>query len=188
MRTKLKNILVPVLAALVFLFPFSIMCHAQSLSQAAARINLQVGTAVNPFFFSNPQYAQTVAREFNMIEPENAMKWTATEPASGKFNFTAGDEVVAFAAMHHMKVRGHNLLWGEHNPAWLASGQFTAEQLHDVMKAHIIAVASHYRGKVFAWDVVNEALGNHGEVKPGIWYDRPGIGLAGKGTEYVAQA
>ncbi|MHB8653101.1 MAG: endo-1,4-beta-xylanase [Terriglobia bacterium] len=188
MRRQLKNILTYVLAALVLLFISVLPCHAQSLSQAAARINLQVGTAVNPFFFSNPQYAETLAREFNMIEPENAMKWTATEPAPGKFNFTAGDEVIAFAAAHHMKVRGHNLLWGQHNPAWLDSGQFTTDQLRDMMKAHIIAVASHYRGKVFAWDVVNEALGNHGEVKPGIWYDRPGIGLAGKGTEYVAQA
>ena len=188
MHRKLRNISTPVLATLVLLFPFVLPCPAQTLSQAAARINLQVGTAVNPALFSEPQYARTLAREFNMIEPENAMKWTATEPAPGEFNFTAGDAVVAFAVAHPMKVRGHNLLWGEHNPAWLGSGQFTTEQLHEMMKAHIIAVASHYRGKVFAWDVVNEALGNRGEVKHSIWYDRPGIGMAGKETEYVAQA
>lgn len=188
MRKKSTKILALALATAIFPFLAVAPFTAQTLRQEAARINLLVGTAVNPSYFSEPQYAETVAREFNMIEPENAMKWTATEPAPGKFNFEAGDEVVAFAEAHHMKVRGHNLLWGVHNPAWLEFGHFTPQQLRKMMKAHIFTVAGHYRGEVFAWDVVNEAIGDHGEVKPSVWYDRPGIGLAGKGTEYVAQA
>lgn len=48
-------------------------------------------------------------------------------------------------------------------------------------------MVTHYRGKVFAWDVINEAFDEHGKVKSSIWYDQPGIGLAGKSTAYIEQ-
>ncbi len=161
---------------------------AQSLRQEAQKLGLQVGAAVDPARFSEPLYAETVANQFNMVEPENAMKWPATEPARGQFSFAAGDQVVEFAEAHQMKVRGHNLLWGISNPAWLTEGHFTPDQLRRIMKNHIITVVSHYRGKVFAWDVVNEAFDRDGRLKHTLWYDRPGIGLAGRGTAYLAQA
>lgn len=164
------------------------LCHAQSLRQRADAIGLLVGAAVNPNLFSDPEYAGTLAREFNMVEPENVMKWTTIEPAEGKFNFGPGDEVVDFAEAHQMKVRGHNLLWAIYNPAWLTSGHFTPAELRAIMKRHIQTEVAHYRGKVFAWDVVNEAIGKDGGVKHSIWYDEPGIGLASRGTAYVAQA
>ncbi len=163
-------------------------CAAQTLRQAAGKIGLLVGAAANPDLFSEAAYSQTLARQFNMIEPENAMKWRATEPKEGVFEFRAGDAIVAFAAAHGMKVRGHNLLWGRYNPAWLTQGRFTPEQLRAIMKRHIQTVVRHYRGRVFAWDVVNEAFDRKGRLRHTIWYDRPGIGLAGKGTAYIAQA
>lgn len=54
---------------------------------------------------------------------------------------------------------------------------FTAEQLSELLHEHITRVVTHYRGKVFAWDVINEAFDEHGKVKSSIWYDQPGIGL-----------
>jgi len=161
---------------------------AQSLRKEAQRLGLLVGTAVDPARFSEPLYAEMLASQFNMVEPENAMKWRAAEPARGQFNFTTGDQVVEFAEAHQMKVRGHNLLWGIFNPAWLTEGHFTPDELRSIMKNHIITVVSHYRGKVFAWDVVNEAFDRNGQLKHTLWYDRPGIGLAGQGTAYIAQA
>ncbi|MGH9350622.1 MAG: endo-1,4-beta-xylanase [Terriglobia bacterium] len=164
------------------------ICPAQTLRQGADEIGLRVGTAVNPRLFSDPAYSGTLGREFNMIEPENQMKWSAIEPAQGKFNFGPGDAVVAFAEAHGMQVRGHNLLWAIYNPSWLKQGNFTPKELRRIMKRHIQTEVKHYRGKVFAWDVVNEAIDQNGGVKHSIWYDQPGIGLAGKGTEYIAQA
>ena len=70
------------------------ICAAQTLRQAAEKIGLLVGTAANPALFSQSEYSRTLADEFNMIEPENAMKWRATEPARGVFDFRAGDRVV----------------------------------------------------------------------------------------------
>ena len=159
-----------------------------SLREAAGRIGLLVGAAVDPARFSEAEYAETLAREFNMVEPENVMKWRYTEPARGQFDFAPGDQVVAFAEAHEMKVRGHNLLWATHNPAWLGQGQFTPAELRGIMREHIARVAGHYAGKVFAWDVVNEAFDKQGGLSHSIWYDRPGIGMASQGTAYIEQA
>jgi endo-1,4-beta-xylanase len=161
---------------------------AQSLREQADKRGLLVGAAVNPALFAEAAYSSTLAREFNMVEPENVMKWAALRPAQDKFNFGPGDEVVTFAQAHKMKVRGHCLLWSEHNPAWLAKGSLKPEQLSTLLQEHITTVMRHYSGKVFAWDVVNESFLANGNVEPSIWYDSPGIGLAGKGTAYIEQA
>jgi endo-1,4-beta-xylanase len=162
--------------------------HEASLREAAGRIGLLVGAAVDPTRLSEADYAETLAREFNMVEPENAMKWRNTEPARGQFTFDAGDQVVAFAEAHQMKTRGHNLLWATRNPAWLAQGDFGPAELREIMHEHIARVAGHYGGKVFAWDVVNEAFDKQRGLSHSIWYDRPGIGLASQGTAYIEQA
>ena len=46
----------------------------------------------------------------------------------------------------------------------------------------------HYAGKVYGWDVVNEAFYDTGVVRDTIWYDQPGIGFSGMGTKYIEQA
>jgi endo-1,4-beta-xylanase len=161
---------------------------AQSLREYAERAGVLVGAAAEPRLFAEPEYAATLAREFNMIEAENAMKWGAIRPGRDIFNFGPGDRVVAFAREHKMKVRGHCLAWSEYNPAWLAKGGFTPEQMSTILHEHIEKVMEHYRGQVFAWDVVNEIFLADGGVESSVWYDRPGIGLKGKGTAYVEQA
>ena len=97
-----------------------------------------IGTAVNPSKLTEAAYASTLAREFNMIEPENAMKWGAIRPDQKTFNFKSGDQVVAFAQGHRMKVRGHCLVWQKYNPTWLMKGHFTSEELSDLLHEHIV--------------------------------------------------
>src|SRR5271155_158684 len=71
-------------------------CAAQSLRQDAENDGLLIGTAVRPSLFSETAYASTLAREFSMVEPEDAMKWRALRPDSNTYNFRQGDEVVRF--------------------------------------------------------------------------------------------
>src|ERR1041384_3591590 len=137
-------------------------CLAQTLREYAARADILVGTAVNPALFREDAYAATLAREFNMLEPENVMKWGALRPTQSAFNFAPGDEVVRFAQAHRMKVRGHCLVWGKYNPAWLMQGHFTPLQLAALLHEHITKVMRHYAGQVFAWDMVNEAFDARG--------------------------
>ncbi len=159
-----------------------------TLRQVADRNHVLIGTAVRPSLFSEPSYSETLAREFNLIEPEDAMKWAVVRRAATGFDFSGGDQVVQYARAHGMKVRGHCLVWDHDNPKWLAQGSFTPEQLSQVLRQHITTEVNHYAGQVFAWDVVNEALDENGQLKNSIWYNRPGIGLAEKGTAYIEQA
>jgi endo-1,4-beta-xylanase len=46
---------------------------------------------------------------------------------------------------------------------------------------------AHYAGQIFAWDVINEALDEKGNPRDSIWYNQPGIGLAGQGSAYIEQ-
>lgn len=175
---------------LIFAFPVAFAGNQTTLTlrQEADRIGLSIGAAVNVAYLSEPAYTATLAREFNMLEPEDAMKWAAIRPNQATFDFKDSDRLVDFAKSHGMKVRGHNLAWGTGNPKWLTDGHFTPEQLHELLHQHIERVVGHYRGKVFAWDVVNEAFRQHGSLRDTIWYNQPGIGLAGKGTAYIEQA
>jgi endo-1,4-beta-xylanase len=159
-----------------------------TLRKAAAQSGLMVGTAVRSAQLSEPAYAATLAREFNMVEAEDAMKWWVLRPRAGEFDFREGDELVRFAASHGMKVRGHCLVWGRSNPDWLTQGHFSHVELSQMLHEHITRVMRHYAGQVYAWDVVNEGLDENGDVRHSIWYDEPGIGFAGGKTKYIEQA
>jgi endo-1,4-beta-xylanase len=176
--------------ALAFILHTAVVSNsaAQTLRQRADKAGVLVGAAVDPRRFGEPPYAATLAREFNMVEPENVLKWGTLRPTRDRFDFRPGDRVVAFARAHGMKVRGHCLLWSEYNPAWLEKGDFTPQQLNAMLREHVTKVMRHYAGKVFAWDVVNESFLADGQVESSVWYDKPGIGMKGQGTAYVEQA
>ena len=167
------------LLALVALGPLS-------LREAANSRGFLVSTAVRPALFSEAAYSATLAHEFNMVEAEDAMKWWTVRHTEA-FDFREGDEIVRFAQAHSMKVRGHCLVWDHNNPDWLVQGHFNPDQLSHLLHEHIVTMMEHYAGQLFAWDVVNEALDENGLVRDSIWYNRPGIGLAEKGTAYIEQ-
>src|ERR1019366_2027354 len=164
----------------------STLCLSQTLRQAADRDGVLIGTAVRPSQLSETAYASTLAREFNMVEAEDAMKWWVLRPDSATYDFRQGDKVVRFAQAHQMKIRGHCLVWGRYNPDWLTQGHLTARHLSRLLHEHINRVMKHYAGQVFAWDVVNEALDENGNVRDSLWYNQPGIGSQ-KGTAYIEQ-
>jgi endo-1,4-beta-xylanase len=60
-----------------------------------------------------------------------------------------------------MKVKGHTLVWYNQLPQWVKS-LTTAADVRSAMLAHIKGVMQHYKGKVAAWDVVNEAVSIEG--------------------------
>jgi endo-1,4-beta-xylanase len=174
--------------ALVFLLAISALClgfgngvREQSLREAAQASGMLIGTAVRPAQLSEVAYASTLAREFNMLEPEDVLKWEVVHPEGEFFDFSQGDQIVDFAVRHGMKVRGHTLVWHQQNPKWLTEGKYASSELALILEKHIKAVVGHYRGKIFAWDVVNEAFDElqPGKLRSTIWRDQPGIGLAG---------
>jgi endo-1,4-beta-xylanase len=174
--------------AYVVLTLTAVSAFPQTLREAAESVGVLVGTAVRPQQLLEPAYAATLSREFNLLEPEDVMKWETIHPAPDKFDFAQGDRLVEFAIAHQMKVRGHTLTWHQQNPRWLTDETRTPEQLARILEQHIKTVVGHYRGRVFAWDVVNEAFDegrDAGKLRSTLWYDKPGIGLADKGYTYI---
>lgn len=152
-----------------------------SLRFRAEAQGLWIGAAVQPAFFEDPTYVAILQREFNLLTPENAMKWDAIHPAPDRYDFRQADAVVRFAIQNHQKIRGHTLVWGQALPAWVLEGTYTREEWIGILCQHIKTVVSRYRGWVLAWDVVNEGLANNGTLYANHW-------LRVIGPEYIPMA
>ena len=157
-----------------------------SLREVADALDVKVGTAVAMGPLANePIYSKTLAREFNSVTAENVMKWQAVQPMQGDFDFAAADGLVIFAEAAGMSVRGHTLIWAQElidsTPDWVEAAE-SAEVLRGFMRDHITTVVTRYRGRVDAWDVVNEPLETLGEQL----YDNVFHRLLGRG--YIAEA
>jgi endo-1,4-beta-xylanase len=152
----------------------------QPLRQLARQAGIRIGTAVDMAAFAADQtYKQTIEREFSSVTAENVMKWEALEPQPGVFNYQPADELVAFAEANNMVVRGHVLVWHSQNPSWVNEQDFTPEELRDILREHVIETARHFRGKVYQWDVLNEAFNEDGTLRDTIW-------LRALGPDYIA--
>ncbi|MFZ0427397.1 MAG: endo-1,4-beta-xylanase [Acidobacteriota bacterium] len=154
-----------------------------SLRAAADARGLFIGAAAAPAYITNEEaYRNTLGGEFNMLTPENEMKWQTIHPERDRYNFCPGDSLVSYAEANGMAVHGHVLVWHQQNPGWLTAGNFSREELQQILKDHIFAVVGHYRGKIREWDVVNEAFNGDGSFRQTLWYD------AFQGPEYMDRA
>ena len=133
---------------------------ASTLGAAAAQSGRYFGTAISAGKLSDSTYSTVANREFNMITAENEMKWDATEPSQNSFSYSRGDQIVNWARSNGKQVRGHALLWHNQMPTWAQGLSGTA--LRNAAINHVTKVATYYKGKVYAWDVVNEAFADGG--------------------------
>lgn len=129
---------------------------ATTLGASAAEKGRYFGAAVAANKLSDSVYTTILNREFNSVTPENEMKIDATEPQQNQFTYTNADRIVSHARSRGMQVRGHTLAWHSQQPGWMQNMSGTA--LRNAMLNHVTQVATHFRGQVVAWDVVNEAF------------------------------
>ena len=119
-----------------------------------------------------------IATEFNSVTPENDMKMGPIHPAENSYNWKNADAIVDFAVSRQIRIRGHNLCWYGQEAAWMFIGpdgrQVTKELLLQRLKEHIFTVVKRYKGKIYAWDVVNEAVDDSGDTsqiyRKSNWY------------------
>lgn len=150
---------------------------ASTLGGAAAAKGRYFGAAVAAGHLGESPYAATLDTEFNAVTPENEMKWDAVEKSRNSFTFGSADQIVGHAQGKGMKIRGHTLVWHSQLPGWV--GGLSASELRSAMNNHITKVMQHYQGKIYAWDVVNEAFqdGNSGARRSSPFQDKLGDGF-----------
>ncbi|TDN57958.1 endo-1,4-beta-xylanase [Paraburkholderia sp. BL10I2N1] len=130
--------------------------------------HFKVGAAIEPDSITSPADAALLAAQFSSLTAENKMKPGTIGVAEGKYNFVPADEIVAFAQAHAIAVRGHTLVWhfksGDWTeaPDWFFAGDPNDPHYRDIVAArlrrYVTDVVTHFRGKVYAWDVVNEVI------------------------------
>ena len=121
---------------------------------------------------------EKLAAEANIYVPESSLKWAATEPQPGQFDFSEGDSIAAFAERNDMLIHGHTLVWYEAIPQWV-SQIATAKDARTALERHISTEVQRYRGKIWAWDVVNEPIEPNDLLENGyrnsVWFRCLGI-------------
>jgi len=152
-----------------------------------------IGVAVSPQLLKSAD-AKLILQQFNSMTPENVMKPGPIHPAEDRYNWEPADEIVNFAQLNHLKVRGHTLCWHQQTGDWFfkdASGNPASKDvLLKRLKDHITNVVSRYKGKIYAWDVVNEAIADDSTkfLRDSPWYKICGEDFIAKAFEYAHEA
>ena len=152
-----------------------------------------IGVAVSPRALKTDE-AALILNNFGSLTPENAMKMGPIHPAENQYFWRDADSIMAFAKTNHLKVRGHNLCWHNQTPRWIftnaAGDTVSKEVLLQRLKEHITTVVNRYKGSIYAWDVVNEAISDKPDeyLRNSPWYRICGEEFIAKAFEYAHAA
>ena len=151
-----------------------------------------IGVAVGPRNLTGPE-AALILEQFNSLTAENAMKMGPIHPEESQYFWKDADAIVDFARQHGLKIRGHNLCWHQQYPNWMFTGSegkpVTKAVLLQRLKEHITAVVTRYKGKIYQWDVVNEAIDDNQKfLRDSPWSQICGDEFIAKAFEYAHAA
>lgn len=141
-----------------------------------------IGTAMNTTQIeeSDSVADKLIKQQFNAATPENIMKAEIIHPSWGNYNFMLADKLVEYGIKNNIKINAHTLIWHSQLPAFVRNMK-SADSVKMFFENHINTIASRYDGKVFSWDVVNEALNEDGTMRNSIFLQK-------LGADYVTEA
>lgn len=126
-----------------------------------------VGAAVTPLTIQT--HKDLLVKHFSSVTPENQMKPESLHPSEYTYDFEQGDIIADFALQNGMGLRGHTLIWHNQTPEYFfKNGDKPASRKLALkrMREHIFTIMGHYKGQIYAWDVVNEAVADKAEALP----------------------
>lgn len=133
-----------------------------------------------------------IASQYNWVVAENCMKSEVMHPKEGVYDFTLADQFVDKALANGLHVVGHCLIWHSQCPDWFFvdkdGKQASPELLKKRIREHIFTILGHFRGKVEAWDVVNEAFEDDGTLRKSKFYKILGEDFIPLAFQYAHEA
>lgn len=141
-----------------------------------------IGTAVKPSRVTTDSVNRSLAlTHFNSFTAENTMKAGWIAPDRSYYRLEEADRLVAFAEANGAVVRGHTLVWHRSTPDFFLMG--SKAKVRDTLEFYIGNIVYRYRGRVAAWDVVNEVISDSPDhlFRQDDWY-------AAAGPDYIEWA
>lgn len=135
----------------------------------------------------DPKAAALVPQQFNSATPENIMKAEIIHPEWGRYDFGLADKLVEYGRKNNIAINAHTLIWHSQLPAF-ARNIRSVDSFRTFFTDHINTVAGRYNGKVYSWDVVNEALNEDGTMRKSVFLDKIGPGFVTEAFRLAAAA
>ena len=148
-----------------------------------------VGAAINDNQINRTDVpaVNLIKREFNTISPENIMKWMYIHPSPDSFYFDMADKYVALGEENNQYIIGHTLLWHSQIADWMHEVKDSAEMANH-LENHIKTIVGHFKGRVHAWDVINEAFNDDGSLRESLFLDVMGEEYIELAFKWAAEA
>ncbi|MDO9376321.1 MAG: endo-1,4-beta-xylanase [Ferruginibacter sp.] len=177
-----KTIITAMLSCCIYSFSQAQTTATNTSLKQAYQKDFLIGTALNTAQIEKKDAKATalILQQFNAVTPENCMKAENIHPGWDKYDFNLADKIVAFGKEHNLAVNGHTLVWHSQLPVF-ARKIVSVDSFKTFFTNHISTIASRYSGKVFSWDVVNEALNEDGTMRKSIFLEK-------LGQDYVTEA
>ena len=167
-------ILLPILifSAPRLLYPDELSMVTRSLIQFDKRFGSSViwhAGDDDPLYLNN-------ARQFSIVVPEYEMKFVHLQKKRTVYDYRLPDSLVHFFSTNGIPVRGHTLAWANYAcPTWLLDNIHHPDTVCAILKDHITTTVRHYNGKLYCWDVVNEAFDDYtGAIRKNVYSDAMG--------------
>lgn len=170
LQQKFKKFIYIIPIILLFsVFAFLYIKSSQDISNTplkdlASQHNLKLGNfAIFNHIYEKP-YQEILTTQFDFVLADNTPNWYFTDgglrPTKDTYNLEQLDKIVEYAQSYNMPIQAHHYVWGDEKwlPEWLKSGNFSKEELMQILKDHILTVGEHYKGQISEWTVVNEAF------------------------------
>jgi endo-1,4-beta-xylanase len=159
-----------------------------TLRYSADRIGFGIGTYFQIPEARDPLSPRVLQSEFNTLMMATFMK--KTQPARDGWDWSVTDEVMQAGSANGQKIIGGPLVYDNPRaPAWLGfdkrdCGGWSADELEGILQTYIQTVVSRFRGKIYAWEVVNEPFSSDETC----WHRILGEGYIGRAFGYAHAA
>jgi endo-1,4-beta-xylanase len=161
------------------------------LAETAAGRGILIGTEFHPERMLDERFCQVMRHDFNLaaLSPfTDAALW----PGPDEYDFETLDYVIDGSLQYGLTLYGSHLVWGSYDkgvlPEWLKNGSFSRDEYLTILKNHITAMVSRYKGKVKIWSIANEAPERDRYQGADFWYDHIGPDYIEKSFEWARQA